>query len=83
MRIPTGNKLIIWGGQGESANYFNDGAIYDLSKNSLVEMAASPLKERLNPSSLLIDDKLIVWGGFSVGKRLNDGAIYELPVVWD
>jgi len=80
--IIHGNKLIIWGGVGESFKYYNDGAIYDVKKGKWEKMEQSPIAERQLHSAVLAGNKLIIWGGEG-GKYHDDGVIYELPILWN
>lgn len=76
-----GDKFIFWGGR--YAKFFDDGALYDISKDEWKEISHSPLEARAPDITLPYENKLIIWGGFSREKGsdhmkpLNDGAVYD------
>ena len=76
--VVVGEKVIIWGGSGKS-----DGAIYDLRKGSWHDLKDSPIVGRDKHIAVVIGKKLIIWGGYGDVRTYNDGAIYELPVIWE
>ncbi len=81
--ILVGNKVLIWGGYAGGNKYYNDGALYDVENDKWVKIKDSPLEMRNYYTLTLIENKLLIWGGFYKGKYYNDGAIYELPVIWE
>ncbi len=82
----SGDKLVIWGGYsggGTGGRDYNDGGIYNMTKDRWTKLDSSPLGPRSGNTAVICGEKLIIWGGNDLGKTFNDGAIYELPIVWD
>lgn len=75
-------KIYIWGGNsGKTGEYktFNDGAVYDIKKNTWTLMSDSPLSSRWGHGCEIAGNKIIIWGGRGEGgKHLNDGGIYDI-----
>ena len=69
------DKLYIWGGIG--SNYYNDGYILDLIKDTWSTMASSPLAARESCGYVKFGSKLFIWGGNDASNAYNDGAIYD------
>jgi len=75
----TRNKVIIFGGKSRLAGPYNDGAIYDIDKNSWKKMKKGPLAERYESTAAVKNNKLYIWGGKKYGRKLAyDGAIYDI-----
>jgi N-acetylneuraminic acid mutarotase len=76
-----GNKLLVWGGcpgpvEAHTAGSQNDGAIYDIDKDTWKKMADSPLSPRFFPKGFLWRNKVVIWGGLK-DKFFYDGAVYD------
>jgi hypothetical protein len=86
-----GNKVVIWGGMKDK--FYNDGAIYDIEKDSWEKIPEAPVKSKqeiygyglfgyIRTAPGLLGNKLVVWGGQEQivwgGKDPTVGAIYDL-----
>jgi hypothetical protein len=76
----TGDRLLVWGGQGADQTLYGDGASYDPATRSWTTLPASPLSPRADPESAWVGGVFIVWGGYTGGdgRRANDGARYDV-----
>jgi hypothetical protein len=76
-----GSKLLIWGGcpgpvEAHTAGSQNDGAIYDIDKDTWKKMAEAPLSPRFFPRGFLWGNKVVIWGGLK-DQFFYDGAVYD------
>jgi len=78
----AGKELIIWGGgglRGSKYKSFDNGAIYDIEKNSWRKIKESPIGTRKGHTKIFTGKELIIWSGSDGSKTLyNDGAIYDI-----
>lgn len=75
------DKLIIWGGAPGISNageFFSDGAMLDLKEMKWKELPKTELKGRMGHTSIIYNDKLIVWGGTNMSEYFSDGAMLDL-----
>jgi len=78
-------KFLVWGGATKSKNgrlTLDDGAIYDIQENSWFKMKEAPIRSRNFHTNIIVDKKLIIWGGLGKSKEYNDGGMYTLPILW-
>ena len=82
--VPLTLNVVVWGGC--DGKYVSDGAIFDL-KNKKWKKLAKPadFSGRMGHTAIVWRSKMIIWGGTYDGGSnvLSDGAIYELPILWD
>ncbi len=73
----TGQKMLIWGGQGGGA-FLGDGAAYDPVADTWSAVAATnaPLP-RSNPSAVWTGQEMLIFGGDTSGGPTADGAAYD------
>ncbi len=64
--LPDG-KVILFGGEDDAQNIYNDLFAYDSGQWSPIPAAGTPPKERKNQSAWLLDGRLYIHGG--VGKN--------------
>ncbi len=76
----TGQRLLVWGGQGTDDSLYGDGASYDPATKTWTTLPASPLSARADAQSVWLDGVFIVWGGYTGGdgQRATDGARYDV-----
>ena len=75
----TGKQMIVWGGRGDDEEFFGDGAIYDLNKDTWLPLAAdkaAPSQRELHTATWT-GKEMIVFGGQNADGMLDDGAIYS------
>jgi N-acetylneuraminic acid mutarotase len=75
----TGTKMLIWGGQSDSAGVLQSGALYDPATNTWSAMSTTGAPTaRYSHSAIWTGSKMIIWGGIaSNGSKLNTGAAYD------
>jgi Galactose oxidase, central domain len=76
----TGQRLLVWGGQGADDSLYGDGASYDPAARTWTKLPASPLSPRGDAQSAWVAGAFIVWGGYTGGdgQRATDGARYDV-----
>ncbi|MEW6027723.1 MAG: DUF2793 domain-containing protein, partial [Planctomycetota bacterium] len=78
------NEMVVWGGY-DGSNYFNDGAIYELSSDAWYPMTSTNRPDvRMNHiavwANTITPMTMVVWGGQSSNNnRLNTGGRY-IPI---
>ncbi|MGJ8505905.1 Kelch repeat-containing protein, partial [Glaesserella parasuis] len=72
----TGERMIVWGGEGDNDALFADGGLYDPIKDTweTLPLANAP-SERSFHSAVWTGKKMIVWGGLDSFGTLRTGAI--------
>lgn len=77
------NAIVIWGGE-DKKQALNNGAIYDFERDNWKPLEKSNIESRNEHSAVRYGNKVVIWGGRNIsGKCFNDGAILELPIIWD
>lgn len=77
------NTFSVWGCPN-SEKTGRHGAVYDLVKNEWKEMAVAPIERRNWPATVILDGKVIIWGGCEgpveahTGTSRDDGAVYDI-----
>ena len=77
------NKFVVWGAPPAGAGDCY-GAVYDLDKDVWTEMARAPLERRNWSAAVLVDGKLVIWGGapgpveVRTAESRSDGAVYDI-----
>jgi N-acetylneuraminic acid mutarotase len=72
--IWTGERMIIWGGLGNTGTiYYDDGASYDPNTNKWEELPEAPLALRRFHTAVWTGQRMIIWGSDLV----NDGISYN------
>lgn len=77
--VLAGNKVIVWGGQGDDKAIFGDGAAYDLDSDTWkpISTADAPTA-RILPTAVWTGTEMVVWGGRDKdSKYCNTGARYN------
>lgn len=76
----TGDQLLVWGGYGRSDTctpcLHDDGAAYDLERDTWARIAPSPLGGRGGHRAVWTGRDMLVWGG-SATEAEADGALYN------
>lgn len=77
--IWTGNKMIVWGGNGDSTNR---GGIYDPITDTWTRTAIlNAPSQRIYHTAIWTGSKMIIWGGYDLNNNthwLNTGGIYDI-----
>jgi N-acetylneuraminic acid mutarotase len=84
--VLSGTKLLVWGGRSfgnrfgsqRKIDIYDDGAIYDIEKNSWRKISKAPIDARTGHNSIVSKTKLIIWGGQGSKGKYNDGALYDM-----
>lgn len=71
-------KIIFWGGQSKNGEYYNNGAIYNVEKDSWRKIKDAPIVARGYHSAAICSNKMVIWGGTGAGSPYNDGAVYDI-----
>ncbi|MEM1321850.1 MAG: hypothetical protein AAGG75_16440 [Bacteroidota bacterium] len=77
----TGDKMIIWGGQGIGYANLNTGGIYDPSTDTWTSMTTTNAHSAAYyHTAVWTGDKMIVWGGLNTATQTNiwgTGGVYD------
>ncbi|MCX6227382.1 MAG: hypothetical protein NTV01_22035 [Bacteroidia bacterium] len=73
--VIVGNKLVVWGGEGKGDKPVNEGAIYDIDRDTWKKMSAAPLVGAEHFTMLAYGkNQVIIWGG----EKYPFGAVYDV-----
>ncbi|WP_017608336.1 Kelch repeat-containing protein [Nocardiopsis xinjiangensis] len=81
----SGDELLVWGGHDADQHVpFADGAAYSPRTDSWRPLPESGLEPRTRHSTVMVDGRMLVWGGFTPtasgppdGHLARDGAVYD------
>ncbi|UCF80828.1 MAG: PKD domain-containing protein, partial [Acidobacteriota bacterium] len=73
---PEIEGMFVWGGNGSSPTYKNDGVRYNPEYDTWVPIPTAPLAGRRDHTAVWTGTELIIWGGYS-GSYYADGASYD------
>lgn len=74
----TGREVIVWGGAGDRAAAYADGARLDPGKRAWRVLPAGPLQRRHSHSAVWTGAKMLIWGGIGGnGRGRRDGASFD------
>jgi hypothetical protein len=73
----TGSEMLVWGGEGTSPTYKNDGSRYDPSTDTWTAITTTNAPtRRYRPTAVWTGSEMLVWGGYD-GSYLNSGGRYN------
>ncbi|MEO8350688.1 MAG: kelch repeat-containing protein [Chthoniobacteraceae bacterium] len=73
----TGSEMIVWGGYGDSAQYFGNGGRYRPSNDSWTALPDDPaISARSSHKAVWTGSKMLIWGGAN-GSILGAGARFD------
>ncbi|UQA61066.1 Kelch repeat-containing protein [Polyangium aurulentum] len=78
---PPISKVLVWGGHDAVANFYGDGATYDIASDTWAPISTvSPPLGRMDHAAVWTGQAMLVWGGYGPNGQdnfLGDGALYN------
>lgn len=79
--VAAGDRVVVWGGEGEGLHEFTDGATLDVRTRTWSPVAPTRLTFRKDALALSDGTSVFVWGGVhstqTDSRALADGALYQ------
>ncbi len=78
--MAAGNKIVVWGGDDNSGNYFNDGGIYDTSNNTWTAIYLGGALSKRSCAAAAYNSgtgEVYIWGGWNGTNYFDSGAAFK------